>query len=451
MKRILIYMLGLFFTVTSCSVDNDYIFDDISTGRLNQFIDECDSLLLDAENGWKFIYYPDSTQFGGYTFLMRFSEGKRVKMISDLTTEETLSSYGYTSALGPILSFNTYALLHYLADPNPNVYDGAVGIGYGAEYEFLILDVQSEKITLAGNKRRGPAELIPATEADWINMAKQREALANFTVKEDEPFFHYLRINNDTAFFNYSPKLRTAFMTHVENGKTIADKFPVYSTVNGIRFKTPAQLGGATFSEIAFDPTTRKYSIVDDAGIDYEFFRASSRTETCLLHFPGAYAMADGYNYAFSLVERGQRLGTSGNMNLTPGGHGILEFRFYWSLAGHAAGEIYLMEDGLGIATYAGLYRIDVERTDVNNGDVVYFNHVLNSNKSGQVVMGTDTWFGFTYNAPPLTAGASGGTLYQYMTTEGGHKIIPAGNQFYMIHNNDNLAWALYTPLRKNE
>ena len=79
----------------ACSVDNDYIFDDISTHRLNQFIDECNEELVTAEHGWKFVYYPDTTQYGGFTFLMRFSdneEGKRVEMQSDLNDSTSISS-----------------------------------------------------------------------------------------------------------------------------------------------------------------------------------------------------------------------------------------------------------------------------------------------------------------------------------------------------------------------
>ena len=75
--------MGWALIALACSVDNDYIFDDISTHRLNQFIDECNEELVTAEHGWKFVYYPDTTQYGGFTFLMRFSaEGRCMEVRS---------------------------------------------------------------------------------------------------------------------------------------------------------------------------------------------------------------------------------------------------------------------------------------------------------------------------------------------------------------------------------
>ena len=64
MKKILFYTIGWAMLAFACSVENDYIFDDISTTRLNRYIDECDATLLASEHGWKFVYNPDTTQYG---------------------------------------------------------------------------------------------------------------------------------------------------------------------------------------------------------------------------------------------------------------------------------------------------------------------------------------------------------------------------------------------------
>ena len=100
MRKIIIYIMGLWLAMSACSVENDYIFDDISTARLNQYIDECDQVLLSSEHGWKMVYYPDTVFYGGYTFLMKFSDekGKRVEMTSDLLDSVTVSSYSYNAS-----------------------------------------------------------------------------------------------------------------------------------------------------------------------------------------------------------------------------------------------------------------------------------------------------------------------------------------------------------------
>jgi len=444
MKKIAIYITGWMMLLFSCSVDNDYIFDDISTHRLNQYIDECDELLVSAEQGWKFIYYPDTSQYGGYTFLMKFSktDGRRVMMQCDINDEQSVSSYGFNAALGPIICFDTYSLLHLLADPNPLAFNGKAGLGYGGEYEFLILDVKSDCIKLLGKKNKREAQLVPATAEDWAELPMQREAIGRFNhfipTGADQPFYHYLRIGTDTAFCFYSPTLRMAYLTYVEGGKTVPLKLPVYSTERGIHFDRPVNFGGQTFSELAFDLDSRAMSIVDE-GVEGEFFWAASPTEPCRLRFPGAIEIAKDYD-GFSLVERGYNL-SNGKTNIWPEGHNIEGFRFYWRLAGNTAGEIYVRESG-GMATYARLLVDSIAQDHIS--DRIFFEALQNSYLTGSVTNETNMWFGFTYSS-------TNGALNKYLTSAAGLTVIPVGGQFYMIRNDDNLSWALFTPLEENK
>ena len=439
MRKILIYAMGWALVALACSVDNDYIFDDISTHRLNQFIDECNEELVTAEHGWKFVYYPDTTQYGGFTFLMRFSdneEGKRVEMQSDLNDSTSISSYSYNSALGPVLSFDTYSLLHLLADPNPEAAGGIAGLGYNADYEFLIIDVQKEKISLLGKKYKREAELVPATAEDWQNLPLQRNAMkcmeAFSPTDEDQPFYHYLRIGQDTAFCFYSPKLRMAYLTYAEGGETVAQKFPIYSTVNGVRFNRPVTFGWQTFSEWSFDSITRQMSIVDEGVADAEFFWAESTEEMCRLRFPGAVELSKTYSDGFSLVERGWPL-SNGNTNLTPERKDapIEGYRFWWNLVGFPASELYVRESN-GIATYGKLWTDYIIEDGI--GDRVRFEENINSKIGGMANGSTQTWWGFFYTADE-----------KYMLD--GVTIVPLGGQMYIVNNEDNSSWGLFTPL----
>ncbi len=491
MKRIITYMLGLLLAVSSCSVDNDYIYGDISSQRLADYVTNCDKMLTEEEHGWKFIYYPDEDRYGAYTFLMKFSKmtdtselGTRVMMMSDLYIEpdgairavpdSSVSSYGYAVSLGPVLSFNTYSLLHYLGDPNPDVYGGKAGIGFGAEFEFIIdsVDTQNKVLKLLGKKHKRAAEMVPATAEDWVALQIQKEVIKNFLIDNALPFYHYLVVGGDTAFFNYSPTLRMAYLAYVKDGKTIAENYPAHSTMTGVKFKFPAVFGGLEFDEITFNKGTNLIDIINHAG-EYITFRAAKSTDNCLIRFPEAVNMAQAYADGFSLVERGVLLTVNNTgypandrMNLFPGGYDIKEFRFYWNLIGQCAGEIYCHPYGFGVATYAGLYRLT--EIDSTYGDIVHFEKILQTYYGGDVQESMNNWFNGLggFNAPPisfggggdtedLTTAPGGGTLKRYMDNKvvingdpvnRGHTVIPVGGQFYMIHVDRNNAWALYTP-----
>lgn len=441
MKRMIIYIIGIWVTIEACSVDNDYIFDDISTTRLNQYIQECDETLLSSEQGWKMIYYPDTLHYGGYTFLMKFSNesGKRVKMMSDLADTASVSAYSYNAAIGPIICFDTYGLLHLLADPNPDAFGGNAGLGYNGEYEFLITKVEQDKISLLSKKHKRAATLVRATAKDWENLKAQRKVIADFAtflpVEKNQPFYHYLCVGNDTAFCFYSPKLRMAYLTYVEGGKTVALSLPSSSTTRGIRFDTPVAFGGQTISELAFDAQTRQMSVLDE-GVNAKCFWAKTATEPCLLHFPGAVEMVKAYSDAFSLIERGYNL-SNGKTNLASFDD-VQDYRWHWNLAGCPAFEIYVKNDEGINCTMGHLYDRDSIAQD-NVGDRIFFDQINpNSKHSGNVnnmLVINFSIYARTVADPWLKKG-------------NGVLMIPVGGQFYLIKNDDNLSWALFSPLQ---
>ncbi len=445
MKKMIMYILGVWLAMGACSVENDYIFDDISTARLNQYIDECDEVLLSAENGWKMVYYPDTVHYGGYTFLMKFSneKGKRVEMISDLLDTVTVSSYSYNASLGPVLNFDTYSLLHLLADPNPAAFGGNAGLGYNAEFEFLISKVEQDKILLLGKKDKRATELVRATAQDWEDMKTQRQMIADFStflpVEKTQPFYHYLRVGNDTAFCFYSPKLRMTYLTYAEGDKTVALSLPSYSTTRGIRFNTPVTFGGQTISELAFDAATRKMSVLDE-GANAECFWAGNVKDTCLIDFPGAVKMVQDYSDAFSLIERGYNL-MNGNMKLNYR-EDVQDYRWHWKLAGCPAFEVYIKNEEQQINLTMGrlIDRDSIAQDQV--GDRIFFEQIRpNSKHSGTVtnmlVIGFSSY--------------SNGAVKRWLESDAGMMLIPVGGQFYMIKNDDNLAWALFSPLQLNQ
>lgn len=147
MKRF-IYILPLvatLFLAASCE-DEDYREPD---QIVSDYISEHKELLTGSELGWRFDYSPDPSQYGVYTFLMKFNENGRVEMLTDksffylyATENEKKKEYAsqesdytlqYSEA--PVLTFATYNLITKLADPELNV----PGYGWNGENDFILM------------------------------------------------------------------------------------------------------------------------------------------------------------------------------------------------------------------------------------------------------------------------------------------------------------------------
>ena len=81
-KLIYLWLLASVLLAVACTDDDD-VFSEESGVRLQAVIDECNTTLRGAENGWKMVYYPKVESYGGYTFLFKFGTKNRVQMIRD--------------------------------------------------------------------------------------------------------------------------------------------------------------------------------------------------------------------------------------------------------------------------------------------------------------------------------------------------------------------------------
>ena len=425
MSKIMIYVLiGMLTFIAGCEVNNDYVFDDISTHRITKYIEECEAVLQEAPHGWKLVYYPDTSQYGAFTFLMRFHDGNRVAMQWDGDQDVTESNYSFNTSQGPILSFGTYSLLHKLADPTPDVIGGKPGLGFGGEYEFLIQNVSDRKIEFLSKKKKRKVILEWAGAEDWDNMEHNREMVQRFAVDPQLPLYHYLQIGDQLACFLYSQKMRMVYMVCPEGNSVQAYRLPWSSTPRGIRFDEPVTFAGITFSEVTID-ANGVMSIVD-ADEKGHFFRAENKEQNCLVRYPGAVAASKKYD-GFNLVECG-----SGFDVLVPKDRGVEEFRFYWNLAGYAGVELYMRRE-TGIATYATLYPHTI--VDDGIGDCIVFTKPeFPRYEIGGAVTNTDySWFGFSYEKilEPL-----------FLTSEG-LTVLAFGKQTFIVKNGDSTVWGL--------
>ena len=187
-KLIYLWLLASVLLAVACTDDDD-VFSEESGVRLQAVIDECNTTLRGAENGWKMVYYPKVESYGGYTFLFKFGAKNRVQMISDFDmSEDTDYSYNFNTSESVVLTFDSYSPLHRLADPQYPAPDYSNKKGYGVEgdFEFVVKKVTADTLYLVGKKNRVEVLLTKATGEDWLLVSMMAEMSSCFALSENE-------------------------------------------------------------------------------------------------------------------------------------------------------------------------------------------------------------------------------------------------------------------------
>ncbi|MBO4482570.1 MAG: DUF4302 domain-containing protein [Prevotella sp.] len=215
----------------SCLKDQEDVFDQSSSLRMQEVLDKTKAALTGNENGWTLDYYPNRELiYGGIAYAIQF-KGTEATVYSEKGKKAETSLYKLTNDDGPILSFDTYnSLMHAYATPSSDEYEAKDG-----DFEFLIMDVQSDVITLKG-KRSGvvmymhrlnqPAsEYIAAVQKTDENMYSGKYA---FVINGDSILTR--RVNNVFTF------------TDPKTGKST--DMPFITTPTGFEFKDTVNIMG---------------------------------------------------------------------------------------------------------------------------------------------------------------------------------------------------------------
>src|SRR5215203_6142893 len=272
MKKVLVVML-LAIGLYSCSKDDDTIFDQSPDERLNKKLEEYQSSLSGAPNGWKGIIITDSTVAGAYQgvyhFFFRFDNSNRVKMYSDWDSTSAVtpkeSSYRLKALQQPSLLFDTYSYLHLLSDPDASVNGGVNGEGLNADFEFAIDTAYADTLKLIGRFHGTKVTLVKATqqEADNYFNKKYSERLIN-NLGKYLTYFKRLTVGSKIYDVAVNPVARTITFTWVDsNGNMKRFTTGFYYTVNGIAFAKPFTDGNQVingFSNMTWDAATTTLS-----------------------------------------------------------------------------------------------------------------------------------------------------------------------------------------------
>ncbi len=282
-KFFLVTLLALSTTLLqSCLKDQDDVFDESPSERMQATLDNAKQALMNSEYGWAFDYYPDSEiRYGGFVYTVKFDDSN-VTVGCELAPGQFESSlYKLTNDNGPILSFDSYnTLMHFFATPSSSNYQG-----YDGDFEFMILNVSPDLITLKGKRTGNLMYLRP--------LAQDAESYLKATVDMSESMFATAAtgsVGSTPLYCTIYQNDRYMEVSWGEGEDQMAGEYFI-PTTTGIRFLAPLQLNGATVETLDFNPDNLTYSGTDSNGNQISLAGA----------IPDDYAFFDEFEGEFSL------------------------------------------------------------------------------------------------------------------------------------------------------
>ena len=242
-KHIFIYlMLALpALLLQSCLKDDKDYFDETSSQRMDNYLQQLQDTLTKAPYGWAMDYYAKSDQsYGGYTYSIKF--GKEDATVGfELQPGNTLTShYSLKKDYGPVLSFDTYnVFLHFFSTPQSGLYQG-----YEGDFEFVVDSIGSDKIKMHGKKSHNTIYLRRLNEPAESFLDKVETNGDNFNLIAAQA-----KIGGKDAAVYFDTDNRQVEIDTEKDTITSAYTF----TDKGLRLYKPTTVNGVTVYDLAYD------------------------------------------------------------------------------------------------------------------------------------------------------------------------------------------------------
>ena len=293
LNKTLLYVLMVLPTLLlqSCLKDQEDVFDTPSSIRMQEVLDNAKKVLTSSEEGWAFDYYPDrNLSYGGYAYTVKF-DNQRVTVGSELdpnTLEASL--YKLTNDNGPVLSFDSYnTLMHYFATPSSAQYEGLDG-----DFEFIIMEVTDDLITLRGKRTANTMYMRRLTKpaATYIE---------NVYAICDNMIFSSANgtLGSSEISCAIDVDARQIDITYMNGGEALVGSGNFIPTETGIHFYTPVELNGATLTDLDYDIDTFTFNGKDSKGNEITFAGVVAEDYTRFKEFEGKY----DFNYYYGTLE----------------------------------------------------------------------------------------------------------------------------------------------------
>lgn len=245
MNKVFAYLTvaALTLPLTSCLKDQADVFDKPSSTRLEDYLENVRDILQDSEHGWALSYYPGAAYPTCY-FGVQFGAQQVTAYGQGAPENGVTSSYKLDTDDGAVLSFDTYnSVLHYYATADQSHYQAR-----GGDFEFTIMNVTDDRITLRGKRSRNlcyldrlkeaaPAFLkaINQAEADFKIVAFSGEVSGGLVEGTLDNISHTLTIGRKDA----------------ETGETVSARYMIVP--GGIHINEPFTFQGVEFQDFTYD------------------------------------------------------------------------------------------------------------------------------------------------------------------------------------------------------
>ncbi len=237
--------------LTSCQSEEDDAFNESSSLRLQQAMNEAKNVLRSAQYGWVMDYYiGDDQQYGGRAMTVKF-DSLTCTVASESMPRECTSYYKMSTDQGPVLTFDTYnEVLHELSTPSSTNYEG-----YHADFEFVVESATPELVVLRGKRIGNYAYLHPLTEAPLDYLAKVNAMRDSIYVATADGM-----IGSDSVSASFDYDSRTVTFNYTNN--SVDEQVPVAFTYtdSGIRLYDDVDVNGTTLSEFAYNGNGMTFS-----------------------------------------------------------------------------------------------------------------------------------------------------------------------------------------------
>lgn len=264
MKKYITLLIAFSF-LTSCSYKEDNTFEQKASNRTTSVIESYKNILEGYDGYWVLSYYPGVTRsfggfpaaprsLGGYTFVVKFKDGK-VTASSEIsnTNAEEESYYTYSITEGPTISFDTYnSILDHFRFVSA-VFTNA----RGGDIEFIFLKEENGVVTLRGRTSNNLMTLTKLTGDREALLNKLRENTQALNSKGLNP----ITVQGTQVDLTLFPSYRQLVFSY--GGNTVQRPFTI--TEKGIKFYEPAEINGVKIEELYFNEDKSALATPDGA------------------------------------------------------------------------------------------------------------------------------------------------------------------------------------------
>ena len=257
MKKILMFTtaLGLMVaTLPSCLKDDKANFSGSPAARLDEAVKVNKQILESAPNGWSLGYYAGRNYSGpGFTLTLKFKDGKAYIMGDNKDAMTVgVSEYDVVKDQGVVLTFPTYnSVIHELAGASQGYPEGLQG-----DYEFSILEANSNFIRLRGKKWKNEMILTP------IKNQTQEEFIQKvLTIREGMTTNNYHFILGKDTLSAGEVNIETRRLTAKINNVSYDLAYNLTDT--GLNLSSPIKIGTKEYSSFTWNEADKSFNSGD--------------------------------------------------------------------------------------------------------------------------------------------------------------------------------------------